>query len=156
MRDVAHLLLCSPLVGLGDNRATAAVLEAGLRLRASFFGYMDESSWTGLLKGSLLKLTRAQFWRPDTDTFSAIDSTWWEDGGNNGSQALSGPGGDNGLWRWVGDVHPSDRLAPEFIGLGFDFSLSLLEGKKIIIKICAIKTTVLHYNFSFLSRHNRP
>lgn len=42
MRAVAHLLLCSPLVELRNSMAEA-------RLRASFFGYMDESVWTGLL-----------------------------------------------------------------------------------------------------------
>lgn len=49
VRDVAHLLLCSPLVGLRDRRAAAAVLEAGLRFGASFFGYVDESVLTGML-----------------------------------------------------------------------------------------------------------
>ena len=39
----AHLLLRSPLVGLGDGRAAAAVLKAGLRLRPSLFGHVDES-----------------------------------------------------------------------------------------------------------------
>lgn len=43
VRDVAHLLLCSPLVGVRDHRAAAAVLEARLRLGASFFGYVNES-----------------------------------------------------------------------------------------------------------------
>lgn len=57
VRDVAHLLFCPPLVGLRGRRAAAAVLEAGLGLRASFFGYVDESIWTGLLMGRLLELT---------------------------------------------------------------------------------------------------
>ena len=61
MRDVAHLLLGSPLVRLRDRRAIAAVLEAGLRLWASLFGDVDETVWTGLLKGRLLMLTGAQF-----------------------------------------------------------------------------------------------
>lgn len=61
VRDVARLLLCSPVVGLRDGRAAAAVLEARLRLRASFFGYVDESVWTGLLEGRLLVLACAQF-----------------------------------------------------------------------------------------------
>lgn len=131
VRAVAHLLLCSPLVGLRDRRAAAAVLEAGLRLRASFFGYVDESVWTGLVMGGLLVLTGVQFWRSDTYAFSTVDSTGWEDGGNNGSQALSGPGGDNRLWGRVGDVHPSDCLAPELIGFGFNFSLSLSDDKNM-------------------------
>lgn len=38
VRAVAHLLLCSPFVAFKDRRAAAAVLEAGLWLRASFFG----------------------------------------------------------------------------------------------------------------------
>lgn len=149
VRDVAHLLLCSPLVGLRDRRAAAAVLEAGLRLRASFFGHMDESVWTGLLEGRLV-FTGAQLWRPHTYAFSAVDSAGWEDSGNDGSQALSGPGCDNWLWGWVGDVHPSDSLAPELIGLGFNFSLSLLEGKKrgkLLLEITVKKITLFHSNF---------
>lgn len=115
---VAHLLLCSPLVGFRDHRAAAAVLEAGLRLRASFFGYVQESVWT-----DMLVLTGAQLWRSDTYAFSAVYSTGWEDGGNNGSKALSGPGGDNRLGGWVGDVHPLDCITPELIGFGFNLSL---------------------------------
>lgn len=61
VRDVAHLLICSPLVRLRDHRAAAAVLEAGLRLWASFFGYVDVSIRTGLLKRGLLVLTATQF-----------------------------------------------------------------------------------------------
>lgn len=54
---VAPLLLCSPLVGLGDSRAAAAVLEAGLRLWASLFGHVDEPFRTGLVKAKLLVIT---------------------------------------------------------------------------------------------------
>lgn len=57
VRAVAPLLLCSPLVGLGDSRAAAAVLEAGLRLWASLFGHVDEPFRTGLVKAKLLVIT---------------------------------------------------------------------------------------------------
>lgn len=100
-------------------------VEARLRLWASFFGQVDEPIWTGLLKGRLLVLTGAEFWRPNPCALSTVDCAGWEDGRNNCSQALSGPGSYNGLWSWVGDVHPSGCVTPELIGLPFNFSLSL-------------------------------
>lgn len=122
VRAVAQLLLSSPLHGLRDHRA--AVLEAGLRLWASLFWNVDEPCSTGLLMGMLMVLM-GQFWWSDTYAFSAVDSAGWENVGNNSSQALSGPWGNNRLWGRIGDVHPSDRLTPKVIRLGCNFSLGL-------------------------------
>ena len=88
-----------------------------------------------------------QFRRPDAYAFPTVDSARWEDGGNDGSQALSGSGSDNRLWGRVGDVHPSDRLAPEVVGLGFNFSLGLKDtgGKYSIKKVHKKDAVLLHF-----------
>lgn len=92
---------------------------------------MDESVRAGLLQGGLLVLMDTELRGSDTNAFSTIDSAGRENSGDNSSQALSGSGGDHRLWGWVGNVHPSHCFTPELIGLGLNFSLGLLEGKKI-------------------------
>lgn len=121
--DVAHLVLRSRPGQLGRRRAAAAVLEAQLRLRASFF-WEVQSIWTGLERRQA-EVTCAQFRRLDTNAFSAVYGAGWENGGHDGPETLSGPGGCDGLWGGVGDVHPSNGVTPEVIGLYFFFSLSL-------------------------------
>lgn len=126
---VAHLLLCSPLVWIRHHGAGDDVFEARLGLRASLFGDMNESIRAGVLDGRRLVLT-GKFWLSDTYAFSAVDCAGWKDGGNDGSQTLSGPGGDYWFWVWIGDAHPSCCLTPEFIRLGFSFSLGLRKNEK--------------------------
>lgn len=101
---VAHLLLRSRPAQLGRRRAAAAVLEAQLRLRASFLGEV-QSIWTGWERRQA-EVTGAQFRRLDTYAFSAVYGAGRENGGHDGSETLSGPGGGHGLWGGVGDVHP--------------------------------------------------
>lgn len=127
VRAVTLLLLCSPLVVLREGRTAAAIVKPRLRLRASLLRYVDESFWNSLMKQSLLVLTGAQFWRSDAYALSTVDSTRWEDGGNDCSQALSGSGGSDRFWGRVGDAHPSDCFTPEVIGLGLHLSLSLKQ-----------------------------
>lgn len=124
--SVAHLLLCPPLMVLRDWRASWDVLKATFRLWPPLFRHMEDSIRVHSLKGMRPLLTN-WFWRSNTNTLSPVDSAGWEDGGNNSSQALSGPRGDNWLWSWVCDTDSSDRLAPELIRLGFGFSLSLCK-----------------------------
>lgn len=126
--SVAHLLLRSRPAQLGRRRAAAAVLEAQLRLGASFFREV-QTIWTGLERRQA-EVTGAQFRRLDAYAFAAVHGAGWENGGHDGSETLSGPGGCDGLWGGVGDVHPSNRVTAEVVGLDFFFRLSLSGDRK--------------------------
>lgn len=69
----------------------------------------------------------ARLRRTQADALSAVDRARGEDGGNDGSQAFPGPGGEHRLGARVRD--PSDRLVPELVGPGSDVSLGL-NGKR--------------------------
>lgn len=120
---VAPPLLHSRPAQLGRHRAAMAVLEAQLWLRASFFREV-QSIRTGLERRQA-EFTGAQFRRLDAYAFSAVYCAGWKNGGHDSSEAFSGPRGCNGLWGGVGDVHPSNGVTPEIVGLYLFFSLSL-------------------------------
>lgn len=134
--DAARLLLQPPFMGLGKRWDAAAVLEAGLGLGAPLLGEVQESVGATLLDG---RLADAQVRRTDSHALAAVDRAGREDGGDDGPQALPGPGRSDGFRVWVGDLDAPDRVAPEVIGLGFDFGLGLSTGRMTRGKLLFVK-----------------
>lgn len=110
------------------RRRRAAVLEAQPGLGASFFGEVQPIR--SRLQRGQAEVTAAQFTRLQAHALAAVYGAGWENGGHHGSEALSGPGGGDGLGGGVGQVHPSHGLAPEVVGLHLFFSLGLSVDRK--------------------------
>lgn len=121
MSVLAHRRLRSP--PLRRRRAAAAVLEAQLGLGAPFFGEV-ESIRSGLERGQT-EISGARVRRMDAHAFATVYGAGGENGGDDSSETLSGSGGGHGLWAGVGNVHPSNRVAPKVVRLHLFLSLSL-------------------------------
>lgn len=125
--DAARLLLQPPLVAVRKRRDAAAVFEARLGLGAPLLGEVQESVGATLLDR---RLACTQVRRADAHALATVDRAGWEDGRDDSPQALPRPGRSDGLRVRVGDLDAPDRVAPEVIGLGFDFGLGLSAGRK--------------------------
>lgn len=123
--DAARLLLQPPLVAVRKRRDEATVLEARLGLGAPLLGEVQESVGATLLDG---RLACTQVRWADAHALATVDRAGWEDGGDDGPQALPRPGRSDWLRVWVRDLDAPDCVAPEVIGLGFDFGLGLSAG----------------------------
>lgn len=131
-------------MAVGKRREAPAVLEARLGLGASLLGEVQESVGATLLDG---RLACAQVRRADAHALATVDRAGREDGGDDGPQALPRPRRSDGLRVRVGDLDSSDRVAPEVIGLGFDFGLGLSAGRmtrgKLFLQYFQSKDTLL-------------
>lgn len=106
------------------------------------------------------RLACAQVRWAEVHTLATVDRARREDGGDDGSQALPGPGRSDRLWVWVGDLDAPDGVAPEVVGLGFDFGLGLSDsrttrGKRFLYVLSKELTFSMSDGLKpFVGRHN--
>lgn len=105
----------------GKRRDAAAGRQARFRFGASLLREVQESVWATLLVG---RFSCAQVRRAEAHALATVDRAGREDGGDDGSKALPGPGRSDGLRVGVGDLDAPDSVTPEVVGLGFGLGLS--------------------------------